>query len=203
MRLCARLGVKWVGLVFHPASPRFVTVDQAKLLHDSIPLPQEGGPLRVGLFVKPTQEQVEHTLNHVPLDILQLYTNEDQAQHLRKKTQKPVWLARGITSQADLPTNSTGLDGYIIEAPAQKGDTRPGGLGRTFDWSLTQNWQAPAPWLLAGGLTPDNVAEAIQTSQTPAVDVSSGVETAPALKSSFLIEKFIQKAHEGACLLKK
>lgn len=199
MHACAALGVHWVGLVFHPASPRFVTPEQAANLHTAIPTADEGGPLRVGLFVKPTLKQVAATLDQVPLDILQLYTNEETALTLKRQTGKKVWLARGVAGTKDLP-DVTSLDGYIIEAPSQKGDTRPGGLGRTFDWNLTEHWHAPAPWLLAGGLTPDNVAQAVRVSKTRAVDVSSGVEERPGIKSALLIEKFIKNSQKGACV---
>ncbi|MCX5615719.1 phosphoribosylanthranilate isomerase [Bombella sp. TMW 2.2559] len=198
MQACAALGVRWVGLVFHLASPRFVKLEQAADLHAAIPVPNEGGPLRVGLFVKPTHEQIAETLRHVPLDILQLYTDEATALTLQARTGRPVWLARGISRTHDLPV-SDALDGYVIEAPAQEGDTRPGGLGRIFDWTLTSGWQAPAPWLLAGGLTPENVADAVRTSQTRAVDVSSGVEERPGIKSALLIEKFVKNSQKGAC----
>lgn len=199
MRSCAALGVHWVGLVFHPASPRFVTPEQAADLHAAIPTADEGGPLRVGLFVKPTPEQITATLEQVPLDILQLYTDEATALALKAQTGKQVWLARGIARTDDLPRNEA-LDGYIIEAPSQKEDTRPGGLGRTFDWSLTEHWHAPAPWLLAGGLTPDNVSDAVRVSQARAVDVSSGVEEHPGIKSALLIEKFVKNSQKGACV---
>lgn len=202
MQTCTALGVRWVGLVFHPASPRFVDTTQAAALHASIPSPTNGGPLRVGLFVRPDHEQVAATLERVPLDILQLYTDEATALALKAQTGLKVWLARGISQEVDLPTSGA-LDGYVIEAPARKGDTRPGGLGRTFDWTLTGKWQAPSPWLLAGGLTPDNVASAIQTSCAPAVDVSSGVEEQPGIKSALLLEKFVKNSQKGSCVHQK
>ncbi len=198
MKVCAAMGVRWVGLVFHPASPRFVQPEQAAYLHAAIPAPAQNGPLRVGLFVRPTYDQIAEVLNHVPLDILQLYTDETTAFTLKKRTGRSVWLARGIAQQSDLPNLNT-LDGYVIEAPAQKGDTRPGGLGRVFDWTLTRQWQAPTPWLLAGGLTPDNVNQAVQVSHTQAVDVSSGVEETPGIKSALLIEKFVKNSQKRSC----
>ncbi|MUG90175.1 N-(5'-phosphoribosyl)anthranilate isomerase [Bombella sp. ESL0385] len=198
IQACATLGARWVGLVFHPASPRFIDPHHAATLHAAIPTPAQGGPYRVGLFVKPSCEDILSLLQNVPLDILQLYTDEATALHIKHATGKEVWLARGVTHKEDLP-HSSALDGYIIEAPAQAGDTRPGGLGRTFDWSLTKTWHAPAPWLLAGGLTPHNVAEAITTSKAPAVDVSSGVEERPGVKSAALIEAFIKNSQKGDC----
>ncbi|WP_018980371.1 phosphoribosylanthranilate isomerase [Saccharibacter floricola] len=203
IQLCAQLGVKWVGFVFYPPSPRSLSAQHAQCLHESVPSPSEGGPLRVGLFVRPTFDEIAHILNVVPLDILQLYTSVEEALSFRKHFNLPVWQAHGIRHKSDLPTSSDNLpDGFIIEAPADKNDTRPGGLGKRFDWALTQEWRSPLPWLLAGGLTPDNVREAIATSNAPAVDVSSGVESAPGQKSALLLEKFIEIAHNRGCTLK-
>ena len=84
----------------------------------------------------------------------------------------------------------------VIEAPFYESDTRPGGNGRKFDWSLTKNWNPAKPWLLAGGLTPDNVQEAIQQSGAEAIDVSSGVESEPGKKDPILIQQFVKNARQ-------
>ncbi|MEN3166151.1 phosphoribosylanthranilate isomerase [Gluconobacter sp. OJB] len=196
MTLCARLKVDWVGFVFCETSPRVVTADQASRLHSSAPSAQENGPLRVGLFVKADDRSIERVLQAVPLDILQIYDTSDRAIAIQSRFGLPVWRACGIASCSDLPTNPQ-LAGYVIEAPKQAQDSRPGGLGRTFDWSLTQNWAPPSFWMLAGGLNPQNVRKAIQDSQAPAVDVSSGVESSPGYKSAELIEKFVANARKG------
>lgn len=202
MELCARLKVDWVGFVFCEASPRFVTADEALALHDSVPVSTEGGPSRVGLFVKPDNRLIEQTLEKVPLDVLQIYDTPVRSLEIQSQFGRPVWRACGIASQSDLPTDPR-LAGYVIEAPRQEQDCRPGGLGRTFDWSLTRNWAPPSFWMLAGGLNPLNVQRAIQESQAPAVDVSSGVESSPGHKSSELIEKFVQNARKGLDLTRK
>lgn len=196
MELCTRLKVDWVGFVFCETSPRIVTADQASRLHQSVPSAKENGPLRVGLFVKADDGLIEHVLQAVPLDILQIYDTADRALEIQSRFGRPVWRACGIASRSDLPTDPK-LSGYVIEAPKQPQDCRPGGLGRTFDWSLTQNWTPPSFWMLAGGLTPRNVQNAIQESQSPAVDVSSGVESSPGCKSAELIEKFVANARKG------
>jgi phosphoribosylanthranilate isomerase len=90
-----------------------------------------------------------------------------------------------------LPLDAQGLDGFVIEAKPPAGATRPGGNATALDWGLLAGWKAPAFWLLGGGLQPANVARAIQQTAAPAVDVSSGVETAPGEKSPALIRKFI------------
>ncbi|MFT8806853.1 phosphoribosylanthranilate isomerase [Gluconobacter sp.] len=202
MALCARLKVEWVGFVFCEASPRFVTASDALRLHESAPPPQAGGPLRVGLFVKSENRFIEQVLQTVPLDILQIYDTSERATEIQSRFGRPVWQARGIACPSDLPTDPH-MAGYVIEAPKQDQDRRPGGLGRTFDWSLTRNWTAPSFWMLAGGLNPLNVQRAIQESQASAVDVSSGVESVPGGKSAELIEKFVRNARKGLDLTLK
>lgn len=192
MRLCAALNVEWVGFVFYPPSPRFITPEQALRLHEAAPDAQSGGPKRVGLFVKPDIESIETVLRIIPLDVLQLYGPTEQLVAFKNHFNLPVWQAIGIKSASDLPTEKNTLDGYIIEAPADSDNPQPGGLGKCFDWKLTQNWPAPAPWLLAGGLTPENVSSALSISGAPAVDVSSGVEESRGVKSLKKIEKFVQ-----------
>ncbi|KXV24415.1 phosphoribosylanthranilate isomerase [Gluconobacter japonicus] len=196
MQFCAGLRVDWVGFVFYQASPRYVTPEQAKILNDGAPSRSMGGPARVGLFVKADDEAIEQTLQSVKLDVLQIYDTEERARAIRGRFGLPTWLARGVTSSSDLPSRAE-LDGYVIEAPHQAGDGRPGGLGRTFDWTLTKSWSAPAFWMLAGGLNPSNVGNALQASGAPAVDVSSGVEDTPGHKSHDLIKKFVEKARFG------
>ncbi|AHK72248.1 N-(5'-phosphoribosyl)anthranilate isomerase [Gluconobacter oxydans] len=202
MALCARLKVDWVGFVFCDASPRFVTADDALRLHESAPSGQEGGPLRVGLFVKSDDDFIAQVLRTVPLDILQIYDTPERAIEIQSRFGRPVWQACGIARHSDLPTNPD-MAGYVIEAPKQEQDHRPGGLGRTFDWSLTRNWTPPSFWMLAGGLNPGNVQRAILESQAPAVDVSSGVEAAPGCKSAELIEKFVQNSRKALDLRPK
>jgi len=195
MRLCSRLGVKWVGFVFYPPSPRFITALEAARINEVVPSAASGGPERVGLFVKPNLELIAKTLQIVPLDALQVYCSEEEGQHISQNFDVPVWIAKGIRSQKDLPVKAN-ANRYVIEAPHDKEDTRPGGLGKIFDWTLTSDWTAPTPWLLAGGLTPSNVLQAIDMSNASAVDVSSGVEEDRGVKSHSLIEKFVEKAFQ-------
>ena len=87
-----------------------------------------------------------------------------------------------------------GVDGLLLDAKAPPGAVLPGGNARVFDWSILQGWTAPAPWLLAGGLTPDNVAKAIRISGATAVDVASGVERGRGMKDAALIQAFVANA---------
>jgi phosphoribosylanthranilate isomerase len=183
-------GADWIGFNFFPPSPRFVTPGQAAVLSARA----SGGPLRVGLFVDPTDAAVADTLTEIRLDVLQIYASAERASEIRRHFGRDVWHAVGIASAADLPHAANGFDGFIIESKAPRGATRPGGNGLAIDWALTAGWAAPRPWLLAGGLTPANVVEAIRASGATAVDVSSGVERAPGIKDPERIRAFIQAA---------
>jgi phosphoribosylanthranilate isomerase len=99
-----------------------------------------------------------------------------------------------VAAAADLPAAAEGVDGFVIEARPPEGATRPGGNAAAFDWSILRGWRAPLPWLLAGGLTPANVAEAIRATGAPAVDVSSGVERESGKKDPELIRAFVAAA---------
>jgi phosphoribosylanthranilate isomerase len=146
------------------------------------------------LFVNPTEAMIAEALAEVALDILQLYATPTIARDLGVRFDRPVWRAVGVSSAADLPQALDGADALLIEAKPPPDATRPGGNAVRFDWTLTHDWKAPGPWLLAGGLDPDNVAEAIRLSGASAVDVSSGVERAKGVKDSALIRAFIQAA---------
>jgi phosphoribosylanthranilate isomerase len=105
-----------------------------------------------------------------------------------------VWRAVGVSDVTDLPDSTEGVDGLVIEAKPPKDATRPGGNAARFDWSILAEWQPCFDWILAGGLTPDNVAEAVRIGHPPAVDVSSGVERLPGVKSPDLIRAFVAAA---------
>jgi phosphoribosylanthranilate isomerase len=186
-------GADYVGLNFFPPSPRYVTPSRAAALSARHP----GGPLRVGLFVDPSAEAIAAVLDAVWLDILQIYGAIDFPE-LRARFGLPLWRATGIDTVGDLPHESGGADALVLEAKPPPNATRPGGNAARFEWSLLRNWHAPVPWVLAGGLTPDNVAEAIRVTGADTVDVSSGVETKRGVKNAALIRAFIARAREVA-----
>jgi len=183
-------GADWIGFVFFPPSPRFVTPARAAALSAR----QPGGPLRAGLFVDPDETMIEAALAALPLDILQLYAAPERAAALGQHFRRPVWRAIGVADRSDLPSDATGADVLLIEPKAPPEATRPGGNALRFDWSLLADWTAPAPWVLAGGLNPENVGAAIATSGATAVDVSSGVERTSGVKDPALIRAFIEAA---------
>ena len=188
----AEAGADWVGFVFFDRSPRAVTAQVASELRRRL----ERRALGVGLFVAPDDDEVARVLDAVPLDVLQVYASPARADALRRQFGLPVWLACGIAASAELPTATT-LDGLVIEARPPAGADRPGGNGARLDWRLTAGWNAPAPWLLAGGLSADNVANAVRQSGAAAVDVSSGVESAPGIKDPVLIRRFVAAARSA------
>ncbi len=186
----AEAGADWIGFVFFPRSPRAVSPGEAAALSAR----REGGPARVGLFVEPTDAAVASVLSALKLDALQVYASPERAAAMRARFAVPVWLACGIATRADLPKAAPGVDRLVLEAKPPEAASRPGGNAARFDWSLLAGWDAPVRWLLAGGLDSRNVAEAIRTARAPAVDVSSGVETAPGVKDSALIHAFVTAA---------
>lgn len=185
MDAAAAAAADWVGFNFFAASPRYVTLATAAAL-----AARPGVPAKVGLFVNPTDAELAATLAAVALDVLQIYADAPRAAEIRTRFNVPVWHAIGVAMPSDLPAAAQGVDGFIIEAKPPPGATRPGGNAVTFDWSILAGWPAPAPWLLAGGLTPENVAEALRISGAPGVDLSSGVERIKGIKDPALVAAF-------------
>lgn len=185
----AEAGADWLGFNFFERSPRFLTPAHAAMLSAHMP----PGPKRVGLFVDPDDAWIAETLRVVDLDVLQIYAPVARVAEIRERFELPVWRSVAVAERADLP-DAGDADGYVIEPRPPAGATRPGGNAVALDWSVLAGWVAPQHWLLAGGLRPDNVAEAIRASGAVAVDVSSGVETAPGVKSPDLIRAFIRRA---------
>lgn len=191
-------GADMVGFVFFPPSPRAVTANQAGELARSY----ADGPKRVGLFVDPDDAMLAATLAEVPLDILQLHGEETPARagEIRVRFGKPVMKALGIGSKADLARlaeYADQVDYFLLDARPPPGSALPGGNAQAFDWALMKGEKPPRPWLLAGGLTPANVVQAITTSGAPGVDVSSGVERARGVKDPAAIAAFIAAAKSG------
>jgi phosphoribosylanthranilate isomerase len=183
-------GADWIGFVFFSRSPRYVTPRAAAALSGRV----TGGPMRVGLFVDPSDEGIDAVLETVPLDAIQIYGRVNELPAIRARFGLPIWRPVGIATSADLPTNSLDADALLLEAKPPAEATRPGGNATSFEWGLLRHWAAPVPWILAGGLTPDNVAAAISETGARAVDVSSGVERQRGVKDPALIRAFIREA---------
>jgi phosphoribosylanthranilate isomerase len=181
-------GADFLGFVFFPPSPRFVTPAQAAALSARHP----GGPQRVGLFVKPAAADIASVLAEVQLDILQIYATPAEAAALKAQFGLPLWRSLGVSSPQDFPEPAEPVEGYVAEQKPPPGATRPGGNAVQADWALLARWRPEKFWLLAGGLRPDNVAEALRITGAPGADVSSGVECAPGEKSPALIKAFVE-----------
>ncbi|CAM3140924.1 phosphoribosylanthranilate isomerase [Paracoccus aminovorans] len=188
-------GARYLGFVFFPKSPRHVAAAQAAGLAAQVPL----GLAKVGLFVDPDDAQLDQVLAEVPLDLIQLHGAETPARVAQVKalTGLPVMKAVGVAGPADLDRlwdYGLAADMLLIDAKPPAGAALPGGNGLAFDWRLLAGRQILKPWLLAGGLTPENVHEAIRLTRAPGVDVSSGVESAPGIKDPDRIRRFIARA---------
>ena len=190
----AEAGANWIGFVFFPPSPRAVTPGQAA----AVAAGSAGGPALVGLFVQPSDDDVARALDALQLDVLQVYADAGRAAALRRRFGVPVWHALGVAERGDLPAAAPDVDALLLDAKPPAGAALPGGNAHAFDWPLLQGWTAPVPWLLAGGLTPSNVAEAIRLSGASAVDVSSGVERERGVKDAALIRQFVEAARQAA-----
>jgi phosphoribosylanthranilate isomerase len=188
-------GADFVGYNFFPPSPRFVAPAEAASLAARHP----GGPRRVGLFVDATDDAIAAVLAEVPLDILQLQGAETPARAaaLRARFGLPVMKALGIGAAEDfavVDAFAPVVDLFLFDAKPPPGAALPGGNAAPFEWRLLHGRAIPKPWLLAGGLTAGNVAEAIRTAGAPGVDVSSGVERARGVKDAALVRAFIAAA---------
>jgi len=190
-------GAGLIGLNFYPPSPRAVTPEEAAQLAGQAP----PGITRVGLFVDPDDDQLAATLAKVPLDLLQLHGGESprRVAEIRARFARPVMKVIKLAKEEDLaavPAYANLVDRLMFDAkpPKTAKNVLPGGNALAFDWQLLAGKRWPKPWLLAGGLTADNLAEAVRTSGAPGVDVSSGVEDAPGRKSPAKIAAFLAAA---------
>ena len=186
-------GAVYGGLVFHPNSPRNLALDQARALADHM----RGRLKIVTLIVDMDDAGIEALVNMVGPDFLQLHGNESarRTAYIRGKFGVPVIKALPVAEPADLAVAAEyESDMLMFDARPPKGAARPGGHGAAFDWKILSGRTFTKPWFLAGGLTPGNVARAIELSGAKQVDVSSGVESAPGVKDAALIRDFIQAA---------
>ncbi len=199
IRAAAAAGAAYVGLNFFPRSPRHVTPDAARALALAAP----EGLCKVALTVDADDATLDAIVEAVPLDMLQLHGAETPARvaEIRARYGLPVMKALGVADEGDLAgllEMSLAADQILIDARPPKGAALPGGNGVTFDWRLVGQRRWLKPWMLAGGLTPANVAEAIRLTNARQVDVSSGVESAPGVKDPAKIAAFARAALDPA-----
>lgn len=196
----AEAGAAYAGFVFFPKSPRNLSLAAAR----EIAIEAPPGLAKVGLVVDADDAALDALMAQVPLDMLQLHGHETPARvaDVRARYGLPVMKAVGIAGAGDLAQ----LDDYaavadqlLVDAKPPRDAVLPGGNGLSFDWRLLAGrkyWTRP--WMLAGGLTPGNVAEAVRLTGARQLDVSSGVETAPGVKDRDLITAFVAAARQAA-----
>jgi phosphoribosylanthranilate isomerase len=190
-----RGGADFAGLVFHRKSPRNVAPDQARALAERL----RGRVRLVALVADADDAEIAVAVEAVRPDFVQFHGSEPPGRiaEARARFGTGAIKAVAIADEADfagVAAYENVSDMLLFDARPAAGAERPGGYGAAFDWQLLRGRSFSRPWLLAGGLNADNVARAIQTSAAPGVDVSSGVETAPGLKSPELIVKFLTEA---------
>lgn len=192
-------GARFVGFVFYPPSPRAVSHDVASTLARLVPPTTE----RVGVFVDPRDDDLVATLKRVPLELIQLHGSESVAriEAVRALTGKRVIKAVKVAGAADVAAAApfAAVADWLLydaKAPPGQGLGLPGGNALAFDWTLLSGRASKGRegWLLSGGLTVENVRDAIRVAGAPAVDVSSGVEHAPGRKDPALVRAFLAAA---------
>jgi len=194
-------GAAYIGFVFFPKSPRHLERTDAAALAGKVP----PGICKVALTVNGDNALLDQLVETVPLDMLQLHGSEspDRVAEVQARYGLPVMKVVGVADEGDLPTlqeYARVADQLLVETKPPAGATRPGGNGLTFDWRLIAGRRWAVPWMLAGGLTSDNVAEAIRLTGASQVDVSSGVESAPGVKDAKKIQAFCAAAQESTGL---
>ena len=188
----AAAGAAYAGFVFFPKSPRHLTIPQARVLALSAPV----GLAKVALVVDADDATLDEITEAMPLDMLQLHGHEsaERVAEVRARYGLPVMKAVGVADEGDLAAvleYSLAADQILVDAKPPKNADLPGGNGLSFDWRLVAQRRWLRPWMLAGGLTPENVAEAIRLTNARQVDVSSGVESAPGIKDAGKIAAFV------------
>lgn len=196
VRAAVEAGARYIGFNFFPKSPRYAPIAQAAALASDVPV----GVAKVALAVNFTDAQLDEIVAGVPLDMLQLHGAEspERVAEIKSRYGFPVIKAIGVAEAEDLAAidlYSDVADQLLVDAKPPKNSELPGGNGLPFDWRLLAGrkyWRTP--WMLSGGLNPDNVAEAIRMTGAKQVDVASGVESAPGVKDPGLIRSFIEAA---------
>ncbi len=192
----AEAGARYVGFNFFPKSPRYVDLAKAARLAADAP----SGIVRVALVVDAPDARIAEILSAVPIDMLQLHGSESPARvgEVKARFGLPVMKAIGISGAEDLDRidrYADVADQLLIDAKPPKDAVLPGGNGLPFDWRLLAGREfGPTPWMLAGGLTPENVGAAIRMTGARQVDTASGVESVPGEKDPALIRAFVSAA---------
>jgi phosphoribosylanthranilate isomerase len=192
-------GADFVGFVFFPASPRHIELDAARQLGDRV----RGRAGKVALSVDADDAMLAAIVEALRPDLLQLHGHETPARvgAIKRRFGLPVMKAIAVAEAADLAalTDYAGIaDRLLFDARPPRGASRPGGLGTPFDWRLLRRIETRLPYMLSGGIDPDNIAQALAITRAPGVDVSSGVERALGEKDPDKIRAFVRAARAAA-----
>ncbi|MGH6673165.1 MAG: phosphoribosylanthranilate isomerase [Xanthobacteraceae bacterium] len=188
-------GADMVGFVFFPPSPRHLGFEAARTLGARV----NGRAKKVALSVDANDADLGAFIDALQPDLLQLHGREtpERVAVVRSRFRLPIIKALPIESRADLSPiqlYANVADRLLFDARPPRGASRPGGLGRSFDWHLLENLDPGVPFMLSGGLDAGNVGEALRITRAPGVDVSSGVERAPGVKDTDKIRAFVRAA---------
>ena len=197
---CRAAGAAFVGMVFFPRSPRHLSMQEARTLADHADC-SAGGPARVALTVDMDDVGLEEVVTVARPQLIQLHGSEtpDQAAAIRARFGLPLIRAIRIAGPEDLaacPEWEGIADWLLFDAKGDPGGL-PGGTGHVFDWTLLADHAGKTRWMLAGGLSVDNITRAVAVTGATAVDVSSGVESAPGKKDADRIRNFVSRAQLG------
>ena len=192
-------GADMVGFVFFAPSPRNLSFKTAAALESRV----RGRAKKVALSVDADDTHLSYVVDALGPDILQLHGTESplRVAEIKAKFKLPVMKAIPVETKGDLAAiarYAAVADQLLFDARAPREATRPGGLGKTFDWHLLENLDPGLPFMLSGGLDAGNVGEALRITRAPGVDVSSGVERAPGEKDHDKIRAFIRAARDAA-----
>jgi phosphoribosylanthranilate isomerase len=192
-------GADMVGFVFFEASPRHVGFETARALGKRV----NGRARKVALTVDADDALLDEIVDALRPDLLQLHGKESPARvaAVKKRLGLPAMKAIAVATKGDLTAvgaYAAVADRLLFDARAPREATRPGGLGKSFDWRLLENLDPGLPFLLSGGLDAGNVAEALRVTRAPGVDISSGVERAPGEKDPDKIRAFVPAARKAA-----
>jgi phosphoribosylanthranilate isomerase len=188
-------GADMVGFVFFPPSPRHLALERARDLGKQV----EERAVKVALTVDADDATLDNIVDALAPDLLQLHGKETVARlrDIKQKFGLPVMKAMAVERASDLaslPGYAAVADRILFDARPPKGATRPGGLGAVFDWHVLEHLNLKVPFMVSGGLNAGNLAEAVRVMRAGGVDVSSGVESAPGVKDSGMIQAFIRAA---------
>lgn len=197
----AEAGATHAGFNFFPKSPRYLRLDAARHLATGMPLSLTA----VALLVDPSDDELRAAVEAIAADAVQLHGQEtpERVAAVKALTGLDVIKALPVSSRADIAAARAykAADRFLFDARPPAGADRPGGNGAAFDWTLLAGADISRPWILSGGLTPENVVQAIEATGAPGVDVSSGVESAPGVKDFGKLSAFIGAASSAYGLL--